>query len=665
MLKKKKQSTYLRFGLKPQQGHIVSTYCTPIENYSYLVYQEYQQAFLHERKIMGLYITSNSFDNPIEIDRLAPEDWQSYWAGSNIENKDYQPPEVRYSNVPGYNAYPGSFESDYSLPSMEWQNIENGGFYYFVYIDENKNICYRHAVGEKSMTVINLNPTKPEWEFTGNEYNPDTGFYDIAAYTYTPCKYIGLRTGPFIFNALYGLVRLDKPGGVQIYELRSGSIRTIIDPNLFIPHEDIYPVIQGVHYDIVGLAPYRNYNLAISENWMMTAKEKKLTKESGYKESTENTLYTTPLYSSEYEKEVSCYLDDGGLYVHTLIDVGSYSVVVMNGSEFPTISLSPMMGIFQVVNKVVDGDVYPAQREKTYKLIDKYGDHTTTVWNERKVISNINNPNISQSYFWWWTDDNALPTILKSNDSDQYLVKDGLSQSFLIKDNQFHFINPSQYKINSQTFDVSDFVEYFTCEGMLSHLPGPGKGVDSSYDLTGWFQLSSHLRNKGYMISSWYGNYIYRVRVDQIIPEPDYTEAILYGVDLPENTNPNLESERLIAKTKLENDYKTKGDSFLFDAIANIKNNDTALKDFASTIRAITGTPAILKIYNPSTTALWVEKYELRINGSSAQIHYLDRFLTPVVVPLRDRLKSFADWDIDTLHDLYTFLKSICYVPFD
>ena len=167
------------------------------------------------------------------------------------------------------------------------------------------------------------------------------------------------------------------------------------------------------------------------------------------------------------------------------------------------------------------------------------------------------------------------------------------------------------------------------------------------------------------MISSWFGNYIYKVRVDELIPEPDYTEAIMYVVNHPLNTDRTLGQAITNAISILKTNFKTQGGSFLFDAFESIKTDTNKINQFCNAIGTITGTPTILKIYDPKTTALWVEKYEVIIKDGTAKIEYRERFLTPVVVPLKNRPNVISDWDVDTIHDHFSRLHSMCYVPYD
>ena len=359
----------------------------------------------------------------------------------------------------------------------------------------------------------------------------------------------------------------------------------------------------------------------------------------------------------------------------------------------------------------------------------------TSVWAgvPRRILPEVGNLNIHSEYFKGWRDA-VKNTILKANDKDDYLISfpyaENISSILLI--NKVEYLLPEErYEINGQVYTVKDYTNYFSAPFMLSSAFRKGidrphvvvtldVGLPSQREAYGnvnsiregnklyvwdpykesWLDvlldqhpyrytepevmyyqetLSGYFFNgndtdepKGYMISSWFGNYIYKIRIDELIPEADFAEALMYGVNHPINVGTDLLTKRTTAKQTLESHFGVKGGAFMFDVLERIKddmsvneNGDTKLEVLGKLMKDIQGLPAYLKIYDPKTTMLWVEKYEIVNNGTGKRILFKERFPVPFLVPLKNRKKAIWDWDIDTIHDMESLLRSVCYVPYD
>jgi hypothetical protein len=547
----------------------------------------------------------------------------------------------------------------------EWLNTELGGFPSFSYIDKDKNIRYRYISGEKQMIVEDITEYPfDEWAFShteevylGVDQSGNSMYGKRDYYFYTRCRYI--YRGSHSFNAICDLVKIVTESGVIGYRLMSHHV-IVQDSVIINSSNSIYPIPIS-YYEIEDTIPLKRYKLSITETYSTQVREKVFLHNKKHEEATEESLYILPERTYHYTITPSAYLGRGGLYVHVENEYGGMSYEATIGSKIPLITLSPMMAVFDTTQEIVPDPESPYGYKSYYhyKTIDKNGEYTTETWNDRRCISTYNNLTVSQPYFNNWDDDYASPTILIANNKDHYLVTNNVNNSWILSSRgDAYYIETATYQINGQTFDVSDFVAYFTSESMLEYVQK--KGDNWRYRLA-IEMAGSHNRNKGYMIISWFDQFIYKIRIDEVIPEPDFTEAIFYRAD----DYDGLRQERDDAKKALE-PFGFKGGCFLFDVLANIKD-DTVLEEFCKQIQIATGTTSLLKIYDPKTTALWVEKYEIIFNegDGTAKIEYKERFLNPITIPLKNRIGMYGDWRIDTVHDVFSRLKSICYVPYD
>lgn len=240
----------------------------------------------------------------------------------------------------------------------------------------------------------------------------------------------------------------------------------------------------------------------------------------------------------------------------------------------------------------------------------------------------------------------ASPSIMKKNDAYEFMVS-GYDKCFIWKDGK-EYVLPvkKEYEINGVKWVVEDrlrFDYWFNVGAEL--IENPPRFADfvfhfqSHYMGEGWVanpppdeanpRLSiDMLRNDGFLesgwyhqSSTWYGDYIYKVRVDELFDGTFFSDIVI------------------------QNNYPVE-----YDFIANI--------DFKRD----------LKIYRPDTTFLWVEKYKVSLDESNktANIEYIRRFSVPFKPPVEEVLPPYPkditdDNQIPTERDIQ--LCAISYIP--
>lgn len=637
MVKKIKKDICFRFGLKPQQGNIFAVYALVPEGDEQKVMEtDFYAASIEQDDYMRLVMASTAFKELIEIDRIAARDWNGrFFSSTGMETGvetvtvDLGDGTTEEQIITVLN--PGLHQKELSRTSREWMSTGLGGLSNYLYVDKDKNLIYRYIKGERQLNI--------SWR----DYIEDDNGY---------------------------LVRV-------------GNV----------------------------------YNCSDTKNFRV--KEKAFIKKNKYQE-------------EEDERDLNIVFSSSASWELNYSEGWNGTVIFNAGSTTGKMALSPMGAVLMQLStsskNYEDRDVWtPA-----YKTQKDLSEWTTE---PRRILPEIENAEIHLNYFKGWEESLANGTILKANDKDDYLIslpyKENIS-SLLLIDGQEYILPEERYEIEGQTYVVNNYVNYFSAQGMLSFFPGKevsgpyvfvtldagtpaereaGGDVRSIVDgnvwvydfynntgwvyvkgfasmphrftepeiiyrekiLSGWFFNGSEADEpKGYMISSWFGDFIYKIRIDELIPESDFAEALMYGVDHPINQGSDLLTQRMTAKNTLETRFGFKASTFVFDVLERIKddttrneNNDTKLEEFAKLMNDIQGLPAYLKIYDPKTTTLWVEKYEIVENGTGKRIIFKERFQNPFVVPLKNRKKVLRDWDYDTIHDMESLLRSICYVPYD
>jgi hypothetical protein len=166
----------------------------------------------------------------------------------------------------------------------------------------------------------------------------------------------------------------------------------------------------------------------------------------------------------------------------------------------------------------------------------------------------------------------------------------------------------------------ADYCSYFQDFGMCSlYLV---EGEEANYKWVNWTyeEWNSHVYY--FNVASWYGDYIYKVRVDE------FSDGTFFRDELIKNNYP-LNILEVIQK--------------------EIKKD--------------------LKIYRPETTSLWVEKYKVTLDGDTltAKIEYVRRFKVPFSPPVTEEIALLqpelkGPTNNDSVNHI-TQLRDIFYIP--
>ena len=157
------------------------------------------------------------------------------------------------------------------------------------------------------------------------------------------------------------------------------------------------------------------------------------------------------------------------------------------------------------------------------------------------------------------------------------------------------------------------FVDYFSAKSMLTHYWTKERYAIATIESPGF--LKDHRDPRNFMVSSWFGDFIYKIRVDE------FTDG-----------------------------------SFFFDELIKSNYSINFIEQLTTNGKKI---KRDLKIYHPSTQALWVEKYQiiLKEEDNTAEIKYITRFQSQFTPPLEKEIQS------DDIRDILVSLKQIMYVP--
>jgi len=283
-----------------------------------------------------------------------------------------------------------------------------------------------------------------------------------------------------------------------------------------------------------------------------------------------------------------------------------------------------------------------------------------------KIITSYGDASTTKNYYDNWKSGKVVPTILKANDKDHYLITREDNSSFLLIEGQEMNISESTFSINGKNIQVKDYVKFFSATQLMQVVHFKNELLENYYRMDGMFFTGNNADdNKSYMIFSWFGNYIYKIRIDEIVSEPKFSESILYLYNMygnPTDANGNTISIPSL-KAEAEGIGLVPG-SFFLDVLDEHSTSEVNIGKLSKCLEW-SGIDSLLKIYHPETNKLWVDKFKIEISGGTARILFQERFLAPFKSPLKQQLKASGDWTIDTMNSTFTRLKSICYVPYD
>lgn len=249
-----------------------------------------------------------------------------------------------------------------------------------------------------------------------------------------------------------------------------------------------------------------------------------------------------------------------------------------------------------------------------------------------------------------------VPSIMKKNDDYVFMVR--TFDKCLIWKEGVEYVLPAtqEYEINGVKIEVekrlrTDWLETnFTYDPDIAYLPAPFS------DFLFYFQCTAmnamYVANDGrssffgdlypaslvtnfHQVSTWYGDYIYKVRTDE------FFDGTFLGDELIKNNFP-------ASRTR----HGFSGYDFMKSLEKDLKRD--------------------LKIYRPDTTSLWVEKYRVTLDKKAltAKIEYVRRFSVPFKPPIEEEIPPYPEVEtvfMTPLTPVYASmlnqLCSISYIP--
>jgi hypothetical protein len=224
--------------------------------------------------------------------------------------------------------------------------------------------------------------------------------------------------------------------------------------------------------------------------------------------------------------------------------------------------------------------------------------------------------------------------VMKANDSDTFLIT-AFDKALIWKEGQ-EYLLPNEYSFNINGFTypveimrrpestsieseiprIANYCRYFSAPYMFLHWTSEEGEKSNALLAYPWGQ------EPAYMCSTWFGEYIYKIRVDE------FTDGTFLLEEL------------------IKNNYA----SYLLETLGKQLKGD-------------------LKVFHTETTSLWVEKYKVQLNENekTARINYLERFRVPFKTPMKKSL--LVDWDspisdVEQLRgECFNKLKAIMFVP--
>jgi len=563
----------------------------------------------------------------------------------------------------------GVIVAAYVLPRDEFKNLLTVDFYGDYNTDRTRNQLELIITtsGKKNILLDNKLGV-------GNVYGADSqGLTQIPILITDPDKaaYGGLGFLVYINEKKEVVYRY--PGG-SISSLSGESTietgpATIYDPPVF---------IDGI--ETVQRTPIET-TINGSTTTHLNIKEKKISLLGEAIDGGEESLYTKYTTKSSRSKKIGANVIDSSGASHTVYGYGTEQLAV-GGSDM-TFAFSPMGSIF-IANHSWEydqeadegtynqGEAPPAwpRSTKSFDIIDKDGDYTQFVEDgDRPTKLFSTRPDNGEAVIYWqnWSSyDEAWPTVLKANDKEDFLMMPSDGPAFIIKDEDKYVLQPGSFDINGSKYEVGNFYpQFFATENMMhqrrknfgGEVGWKRYGFHGAWDFGSW-------RERAYTTYSWFGNYIYRIRIDELIDEPLFSQNPIDVVTANYPNNPQPEIDYMLGFKEKAKVLGFKPGAFFLDVLNNAAT-DQQMKDLVSFIGIAGGINNFLKIYQPETDKLWIEKFQIEYTPGQAKIVFKERFLNPFYTPLNTGVLGTGDWDIDTLEKYIPALKSICYVPYD
>lgn len=580
-MKKIKKKTFIRFNAKPQPGILLAVY-TKLQKTNYILIKDYldaEDAYFNnsqwnEIEGIDLLLVSTLFEEPLPISKVS------------LSNEGFDIP-----------TYAKAF-----TPLIEYGVAEQGSPYY-LYVNKEKEIIFREVDGEKSTIRDDTQPYQTKAgtsTLDKDQYKDLTGIEISSAFIDVP-HIEKMYLGEFQTRLWVKEYKLNMTS--KMWE-DIGILYTQVSPRLSAKKERVVILPDGSQVPDPTYFEWEGNTRGSVQSMTLS--------------------YHGAIFGS-IQKDVS---------VETITDLNGNTIpqppqtVVFPEGASDWYYIKDEWGVQEKFNNDAGFFKFATQIEG-YTMPSPYGDRT--------------NPFYRQLYFGYMRNVTSYlfqdQVVFKAFDSETYIV-DKVERGLIWKNGK-EYLLPQTYSYNinnietpvplnswrigrfGPVYNTACFAEYFAARHMMMTYKGkrPSDGDDgyivhrtNNYEeeFYGW-------DNSCYRISSWFGDFIYKVRVDEFYDG-----------------------------------------TFFFDELIK---NDFALDTLVIINKQI---KRDLKIYRPGLTSLWVEKYQVILNESesAAEIKYITRFqvsLTPPVDELLDYdpLLNIYDYPISAL----TKLKQIIYVP--
>jgi hypothetical protein len=632
MKKKIKKKTYLRFNAKPQPGYLLGFYSVPrkeILNSPLFFFQyEYDAAIQGDWdkvKSQDLILASVNIKEPIVLE-TASREMSGFpdWAGQRVS------PPKHYITP--------------SHPLFENENTFHGDreLFYYVYVNDKKEIIYRYTTGRTSVFNPGTDPIdvrEREWAGTGN----------ASFYNWNGGLCFAIATRKFLWP-----VYIDSNGNSQdvptseMTKIGEGVVR--FEEGLYEKSSDIFIEIKEKKIIIDNITKEAKEEI-LPDVYSFSWRNRELSRKGEYVYPSVggfpggrilDTDYAV-VYPSYSGVESSWWLSHHGSIFVNFFDenFGSEPFLDLDNNPMPP-APSPL----------------PLGVESMTTTIDKYGEYSVYMPGSDIVKVDtlippvtippqyVRNPQFAYMeasvYFGtnYINDLFLIPEncLLKCADRDLILI-DKFDKSVIWKDGQEYVLPTSySYQINGITIslpfmtpkkthlynyvseqveehptrDVALFANYFSSFAMVTWFVDANQFTEESSYWNTSIEDYTH-----FMTSSWFGDYIYKVRVDEL-----------------------------------------KDGSFFYDRLIKSNFNYDLITQMAEEENLVIKQD--LKIYMKETTSLWVEKYQVILKEDlTAEIQYVSRFKTSFTPPYQEE----AD-DVIRLLECYS-LKQIIFVPFN
>lgn len=580
-MKKTKKKTYIRFNAKPQPGTLLAVYTKLPENLQHLNVYEYgdlEDVFVESKqwdKVEGidLLLISTLFKEPIKISKVA------------LAHEGFDIP-----------TYAKAF-----TPLLEY-GVAEQSIPYYLYVNKEKEIIFREVEGEKITIRDNTQPYQTytlNTVLTKEEYKEITGI-EISSDTIAVPRIEKMYVGQFQTRLWVKEYKLNKAN--EEWEELS-DLYTQVSLRLSAKKERVLVLPNGTEIPDTTYFEWEN-----------------------------NTRGTTQAVTLSYH---------GAIFGSIQKDMSVEKITDLNGNTIP----QPPQPV-----------VFPEGASDWYYMKDEWGEQEkfsngTGIF---KFASQINgytmpspygdntNPFYRQLYFGYMRNVTSYlfqdQVVFKAFDSETYII-DKVERGLIWKEGKEYLLPQTHsYNINNvdipvplnswrigrfgPVYNTACFAEYFAARHMM--MTYKGKQTSDGNDGYIVFRTNNYEEdfygwdNSCYRISSWFGDFIYKVRVDEFYDG-----------------------------------------TFFFDELIK---NDFALDTLVVINKQI---KRDLKIYRPETKALWVEKYQVVLNeeNSTAEIKYVTRFQVSLSPPVEEPL-DYDPFDQGNYPGSSLIkLKQIIYVP--